>query len=149
MAPSRFLFVVIPLLASIGSCGKREGAEITSPEKPALQRYDSDKDGQLSEVERTTMNREFVERFDADKDGKLNVSERESVRNLGKVTVSPAKREISLEAATAFVSNLDRDQDGGISEGDVDEKRWKAISRADRDGNGKVTAEEWAGQGRP
>lgn len=149
MAPLQFLLFCLLLVTIVVSCGKREDEGPSVPEKPVLQRYDADRDGQLSEVERTTMNQEFVERFDADKDGKLSVSERETVRKLGKVTVTPAKREISAESAANFVAALDRNQDGGISKEEVDEKRWKAISRVDQNGDGKVTADEWRIQGNP
>lgn len=147
MAPSRFLLSCFLLVPFAASCEKRTEGVPAESEIPALQRYDANKDGQLSEEERTAMNREFVGRFDEDKDGKLSVAERETARKLGKVTVKPAKREISAESAANLVSALDRNQDGGISKDEVDEKRWKAISRADQDGDGRVTAEEWRNQG--
>ena len=110
--------------------------------------YDKDKDGSLSKSERTAMNEKFVEQFDTDGDGKLGPKERQSARDQSQITVSVAKKSLETEqSAAGFIARLDKNSDGVISSNEADETRWKVISRADKDGNGRVTKEEWLARG--
>jgi len=118
-----------------------KGAEDTSE---PIERYDTDKDGTLSESEKAKMNEAFVKHFDLNKDGKLGPDERAAIRKQGRVTVKAASKATETRVdAESFIRRLDRNGDGILEGGEVEATRWKVVSLADADGDGKVTAEEW------
>ena len=65
-------------------------------------------------------------------------------RRRSKVTVVPSKpRSASPEAATAFLSRFDTDDDGQVSAIEAGETRWKVMKRSDTNKDGLISSQEW------
>ena len=116
----------------------------TTTEGRAIRAHDADHDGKLSKSEKREMETKFVDAFDKDGDGTLNPTERQTVRSTARVNVQPSVAiPKNLKDAAAFLAKMDQDGDGTVTESEASEKRWAALGKADKNANGRVTAEEW------
>lgn len=136
--------VAATVLVLLVSCDRTQTQNGSGEAREPIDRYDTDKSGTLSEAEKAEMNEAFVERFDLNKDGKLGPEERAAIRKQGRITVTAASRTPETrEDAESFIRRLDRNGDGILESGEVEATRWKVVSLADANGDGKVSAEEW------
>jgi Ca2+-binding EF-hand superfamily protein len=134
----------VAALILLVSCDRPKTPIGSDEAREPIERYDTNKDGALSETEKAEMNEAFVKRFDQNNDGKLGPEERAAIRKQGRVTVTAASNAPeTLKDAESFIRRLDRNADGVLVGGEVEASRWKVVSLADADGDGKVTAEEW------
>lgn len=150
---SRALFLFLAL--GFGGCKKDPAptpGEANQPQAPArptaeqkaLDKFDADGDGALSNAEREKMNQTFVEHFDTDGDNKLSDKEREIARRRSKATVVTANPKVSTpESAAAFLNRFDTDGDGKLSPAEAGETRWKVMSRSDTNKDGLISPQEW------
>ena len=130
----------------LSGCDRSANKDESKPQQSdqTLKKYDKDGDGQLSEKEKKTMNEKFVARFDTDGDKKLSPKERDAARKKAKVTVNAkSQAPMTLERSQAFLKRFDKDGDAMASEKEVGPDRWKVMGRADKNGDKKISAEEW------
>ena len=129
--------------------GCSEPVKEDEPPQSPVQHHDKDRNGQLSEEERLSMNEKFVEKFDQDGDGELSAQERRVAREQSQVRVSAVSNELNAaENAANLIRRMDTDEDGAVSKEEAGEKRWQALSRADINQDEKVTTEEWQNRNR-
>lgn len=146
--------------------GKSEGdskAQKGFDAKAFLDKYDKNKDGKLSRDELPEGTRKGFDRIDADSDGKVTQSELqrhgERMARSGPVEVvtvwvvaaarDPIDRE-DLQNAYESLRKLDADNDGKITDKEIEKGRTEMISkridammrRCDGDNDGKISKEE-------
>lgn len=126
--------VAMPGLAQEGDKGgkgeRRGGPRSEEFRKRMLERFDKDKDGELSEEERAEARKEF-EKMRAERGGEGRR------RGPG----GPGREE--------FIKRFDKDGDGKLSEDEqkaaraaMEERRKEMIKKFDKDGDGKLSEEE-------
>ena len=99
------------------------------------QKYDTDADGKLSDIERKAARAAIIEKYDVDGDGELSRKERRAVRDA---------------AHDAFIERYDADGDGEVSEQEHDAAKADFIDRHDKDGDGALSKDElpWGRDGK-
>ena len=146
-----------------GAAGEMPAARKGRPDmhKRMLEKFDADKDGQLSEVEKEAMKAEFgkkrgergprpegmehpgnrrrphnerpemLEKFDADKDGQLSPEEHKALRE----SAPKFRGERPAKNRKGFMEKFDTDKDGKLS--DAEKEAVKAAGKGERRPNEK------------
>ncbi len=108
-----------------------------------LERFDTDKDGKLTQAELDTARKTLLEKHDADKDGRLTIAEFE-----------PLWLEFSKPRMVRNFQGLDRDGDSGVTTEEFLKPYADTVDRLDRNGDGAVSTDDrrgrrgWWGRGR-
>ncbi|GLQ05491.1 EF-hand domain-containing protein [Sneathiella chinensis] len=96
-----------------------------------FERWDTNKDGRLSQAEVPDGRHKYFSRFDSDKDGEITLSEaREAHEKM---------REARL---ARFMEKIDTDKDGKVSEAEYTSFAMERFKSADSDSDGALSVEE-------
>ena len=96
-----------------------------------FERFDSDKDGILTQAEIDKSRSDLMARFDADRDGKLSLREYEGLW-----------LEFARERMVDRFQHLDRDGDAAVTSEEFAQPTKNIVIRIDGDDDGRITAKE-------
>jgi len=102
-----------------------------------FRKFDADGNGALTEAEVPAEVWGKVKGADADANGQVSLDE-------FKAAAPPPKPEGDRPSPEAMFKRFDANGDGAVTEVEVPGEVWTKVSRADADGNGQVSAEEFA-----
>lgn len=101
-----------------------------------LERFDTDKDGRLTQAELDDARKTLLAKHDADKDGKLTIAEFEALW-----------LEFSRPRMVRNFQGLDRDGDAGVTVEEFLRPYADTVERMDRNGDGTVSRDDRRGRG--
>ncbi len=96
-----------------------------------LERFDADRDGELSQAELDASRKDLVEKYDTDKDGKLSLSEFERLW-----------LDVKRRRMVRSFQYIDEDGDAMITVEEFLKPYSDTIERMDRDGDGKISRDD-------
>ena len=100
-----------------------------------LERFDADKDGELTQAELDASRKELLEKYDTDKDGKLSLSEFERLW-----------LEVMRRRMVRSFQYIDEDGDAAITVDEFLKPYADTVERMDRNGDGAISRHDRTGR---
>lgn len=100
-----------------------------------LERFDADKDGELTQAELDASRKELLEKYDTDKDGKLSLSEFERLW-----------LEVMRRRMVRSFQYIDEDGDAAITVDEFLKPYADTVERMDRNGDGAISRDDRTGR---